>query len=200
MKDLNFFEPYIDKADFKMDKGIIFTIIASLILVIFVFNTMYNVYIINQKTKRIESLKATAENPESLARIEAIEDKKDELEEFRRSIEKIDYLDENIEARDIISKELLDFITEKMPEDLFLTYLDINRDGILLNGRSKDKLSVAKFEKGLEDLDDLEDIFITGISEEDQGGYNFTIDITLKGADLTEDEREDEQSIEEDEG
>lgn len=209
MRDLNFFETYIDKSEFKIDRGIIFVLIASLIVVMFIFNSIYNSFVIRQKTREVEILKSNAEDIEVLAKVEKIKTKKEEVEVFSESLERIEYLDETIKSKDIIDEELLNFITVRMPKNLFLTYLNIGEAGIQIEGISRDKLSIARFEKALEDLGDLEDleeIFIESITLED-GSYTFTMDIILEGADLTEDEEddgeledEDRELIEEDEG
>lgn len=205
MRDLNFFEPYIEKSEFKIDKKMIFILVASLLIIIFFFNSIYNAFLISKKTREVERLKTSAQNVEILAKVEKIKNKKEEVEIFSESLEKIEYLNETIESKDIINEELLSFITVRIPENLFLTALNIGSQTIQMEGRSRDKLSIARFEKALEDLDKLEEIFIEYIVLEDSD-YKFTVDIILEGADLTNDENtgeseeEDRELIEEDEG
>lgn len=182
MRDLNFFEPYIGKTEFKIDKRIIFLTIGMFALLSLVTYTVYNSIIIKQETRIVESLKTTTENFRILEKVEEIQVKQIKVDEFREDVEKIRSLDETIAERDVINEDLLDEITSRMPEDLFLTSLSIYNREIQIVGISKDKLSIAELEKGLEDLEDAQEIFISNISLEEDF-YNFTISINLKGVD-----------------
>lgn len=190
MRDLNFFEDYIEKDQFKIDKKFIyFTVFAFVVLSFFTYS-IYNYMIIRQETKIVSSLKAIAENPETLKNVEEIKEKEVKVKSFRDSVEKIRALDNIIDSKDIISESLLDSITLKMPEDLFLTSISINNNDIQLVGMARDKWSIAEFEKGLEALDNVEDIFISNISlQEDY--YNFNINITMEDVNMDGEESEE---------
>ncbi len=190
MRDLNFFEDYIEKEQFKIDKKLIYFTVSVFIVLSFLTYSLYNYMIIRQETKIVASLKAVAENPETLKNVEKVKEKELEINDFRDAVEKIRLLDSIIESKDIISESLLDSITLKMPEDLFLTSIGINNNEIQLVGMAKDKWSIAAFEKGLDTLDNVEDIFISNISlHEDY--YNFNINITLKDVNIDGEESEE---------
>lgn len=191
MRDLNFFEDYVEKRDLKVDRKLIYFTLASFVILAFITYTVFNYLIIRQETKTVESLRAIAENPKTLAKVEEIKEKEIEVNDFRDSVGKIRRLNEIIESKDIISETLLDKIVLKMPEDLFLTSIGIRSSDIQLVGMSKDKWSIADFEKGLETLDNVEDIFISNITlQEDY--YNFNINITLEDVNIDGDEPEEE--------
>ena len=196
MRDLNFFEPFIEKTEFKIDKRILFFSIGLFALLSLVSYTVYNSIIIRQQDRIVQSLKTTAENPGTLKKVEEIQEKEIEVNEFREAVEKIRYLDETIAKRDIIDEALLDKITARMPESLFLTSLSIYNREIQIVGIAKDKLSIAELEKGLEDIEDVEEIFISNISLEEDF-YNFTINITLKDVDGNGEEAAEEELVEE---
>lgn len=197
MKDLNFFEPYIEKSEFKIDKKLI---VAGVLIFAFLSLSTYTIYnsmIIKQEARIVQSLKDTAENATTLKKVEEIREKENEVTEFRESVEKIRYLDQIIAEEDIIDEDLLGTINSRIPEDLFLTSLSIYNHEIQIVGISKDKWSIAELEKGLEDIENLEEIFISNISLQDDF-YNFTINITLKdveedGREATEEESTDEE-------
>ena len=196
MRDLNFFEPYIEKSDFKFDKKIILFAAAMFAILSFVSYSLYNSIIIRQEIRMVENLKSTAENPRTLNKVEEIEEKEIEVSEFREAVVKIRFLDETIAEKDIIDQALLDKITSRMPADLFLTSLSIYNREIQIVGISKEKLSIAELEKGLEDIEDAEEIFISNISLEEDF-YNFTININLRDVD-GDGEEITEEVIEED--
>ena len=196
MRDLNFFEPFIEKTEFKIDKKIIFFAVGMFALLSLVSYTVYNSIIIRHESRIVQSLKTTAENPRTLEKVEEIKEKEIEVNEFREAVEKIRYLDETIAKREIIDEALLDKITSRMPGDLFLTSLSIYNREIQIVGIAKDKLSIAELEKGLEDIEDAEEIFISNISLEEDF-YNFTINITLKDVDGYGEEVTEEELVEE---
>lgn len=198
MRDLNFFEEYIEKFEFKFDEKVIIIGLCILTFLFLVIYTLYSSIAISQQAKAIHSLKAAAEEPLILKRVEKIREKEIEINEFRESVEKIRYLDETLSEKDIINEALLATITSKIPSNLFLTSLGVYDNEMEIVGISKDKWAVAEFKKGLEDLgymEDLGEIFVSAISQENDY-YNFTINISLK--DVDEDEEDNEPNETED--
>ena len=198
MKDLNFFEPYIENTEFRIDKRTVLLAIVMFFILSLGTYTVYKSIIIRQEDRIVERLRTTAENPRTLQKVEKIQQKIVDLDEFKKSVEEIRHLDETIEKRNIIDESLLDEITSKMPKDLFLTSLSIVNKEIQIIGISKDKLSIAELEKGFEDFKDLDETFISSIYLED-GFYNFAININLKdvngnGEEVKEGELVDEES------
>lgn len=197
MKDLNFFESYIEKKKLKIDKRIVSFGILTFTLLSLLAYIIYSSIMIKEQDRIVESLRITAKNPGTLKKVMEIQEKEIEVNEFRESVERIRYLDEVIGKKDIIDGKLLEIITSKMPEDLFLTSLSIYNGEIQIVGIAKDKLSIAELEKGLEDLENLDQIFISSISFKEDF-YNFTININLEGVDgsgeeVTQDELEKEE-------
>lgn len=189
MRDLNFFKNYIEKKEFKIDRKIIyFTAITFLFLSLIVY-TIYNEIIIRQDTKIVASLRATAEDPKTLKKVEEIKSKEEEVNQFRDSVEKIKLLNQTIQDRDVVNEVLLDKINDSIPEEIFLTSLSFQDNDIYIVGISKDKWSVAEFQKRLESLENYEEIFVSNITKQEDY-YNFSLNITLRG-------EEDGKSIEE---
>lgn len=179
MRDINFFKPYIQKKERKFDKRIIYYSLLSLVLVMFAAYSIYNFVRIKKQTYIVNRLKSTAEDPETLRKVEKIKLKEVEVEEFRKTVDRIKILDEKIMSQDIIKEELLEIISLRMPENLVLTYLSVENPVIQLRGVAQDKYSVAEFVKGLEDIENVDDIFVSNITTE-VGYYSFSITITLK--------------------
>jgi len=191
MNDLNFFEPYIEKTDFKISKKAIYLSLLLIAIISFASLTIYNAIFIKGEEKVVDSLKAMANNTKTIERVEAIREKEIEVDEFRDSVDKIRQLNKTLEDKDLIKESLLDNITSKMPEDLFLTSISIYNKDIQLVGISKDKWSIADLEKGLEDIEQIDEIFISSISLEDDY-YNFNVNITIKDVSNSGEELEKE--------
>lgn len=178
MRDLNFFENYIEKDQFKIDKKIVCFALSIFLVLFFCTYSLYNHILIKQETSVVNNLKSVAENPELLSKIDKIQERKIEVSKFKDSVGRIRELDQIMESKDIINELLLDSIISIMPEDLFLTSIGINNDDIQLVGIAGGKRSIAEFEKGLEMLENVEEIFVSNISlQEDY--YNFNVSIIM---------------------
>lgn len=191
MRDLNFFEDYIEKREFKIDKKLMYFTLSSFVVLSLISYIIYNSMIIKQETQMVENLRSTAENTKTVEKVESIKAKEVEVAEFKESVDKIKQLDKTLEGRDIIDEQLLDMITSRIPEDLFLTSLSIQGRDIQIVGIANDKWSVAELQKGLEDLPDIEENFVSNISLQEDN-YSFNINITLKDVSLDGEESEGE--------
>lgn len=179
MRDINFFEPYIDKKELKLNKELFFYIFIIFGVIFIVGMGIYNQLQIRYLDKLVTNLQVVAEDPKTMEKVSQIKDKEIQVSNFRNEVEKIQTMDQIIESGDIIDEYLLDEINSKLPSDLFLTSLTLQNRNIHLIGISKDKWSVANLSKGLEDLEEVDDIYISNISS--MGDYhNFNLDITLK--------------------
>lgn len=183
MKDINFFKPYIDKKDLKFDRRIIYITLSTLGILTIIAYTVHNAIIIKQEYEKVERLRKVVENSKTIDKVESIKIKETELNVLRNTIEKIRELNSFIEKKDFIEESLLDMITSKVPKDLFLNSISIQDGDIHLVGISKDKWSIADFQRGLGDLKDIEENFVTNISLV-ESHYNFNINITLKGVNI----------------
>ncbi len=200
MKDLNFFEPYIEKIDFKANKRIIYYASVMLLVLFLIFNIAYNQIRIKQLTREVEILRTTAEDKKIIKRVEEIKNRNEKVNVFKETVDKIKKLDRTIEDSNIVDNYLLNTITSKIPEDLFFTSMSLYNDSIQIVGVSKDKISIAELEKGLETIEDFKEIFVSNISSQEDY-YNFTINVTLKDVSINGEEtttKSEEQNEEND--
>lgn len=179
MKDLNFFEPYIEKRQLKFDKMfILYGLLILSIIAISVYG-VYNQLQISSLSADVLDRKAIAENPTTIAKVDEIKALEAEVSTFRDEVNKIIELDKSIEAKDIIGEELLKKIKTKMPSDLFLTNFNAYEREIQLSGIAKDTYSIAEFGKGLEQIEEAESTFVSNITNTEDY-YNFVLNLTLK--------------------
>lgn len=194
MKDINFFESYIERRQFQIDKKWIYYSVAILLILLITFNTLVNQIKIRSISRDIVKLKSILEDDRISKKVEDIKEKEKEVKEYKESLGKLKSLDKMVEDNSIIDDYLLDSITSRMSEDLFLTSISIYTDHLELIGISDNKWSIAELGKSLESITDFQDIFISSISKEEQY-YNFIINISLKEVNLNG----KDESIEEDE-
>lgn len=198
MRDLNFFEPYIEKKEFKLDRKLIYTTLAILVVAVFAMITLLNYFEIKQEEATIAKLREVAEDEETLRKVAEIKDQEEEIGEFRDSVEKIVLLDESLQETDIISGRLLGEITSKMPNEITMSSMSLGMSDVQIVGVADDKWSVAEFAKGLEEIEELGDVFVSNISNE-QGYFSFSLNIMIDEIIKEEEVIEDEEIIDEDE-
>lgn len=179
MKDLNFFEPYIEKREFKFDKIFLLCLLLAISVVTMAFLGIYNQITISKLSNQVAERSAIANNPETVAKVEEIKALEAEMTIFRDEVNKVVSLDKNIEENDKIDNDLLSEIRSKMPADTFLKSLSVFDKDINISGVSKDSYSIAEFAKGLDLMDDTESIFISNITSNEEF-YDFQLNLRLK--------------------
>lgn len=180
MKDLNFFDAYIEKKDFNDYKQWIVLAIFGIILLAITSKGIVNHIKIHKLNTEVNRLKVIAEDPETISRVNSIKEKEEETHVFKEEVNKIKILDELIEEENVIDGDFLYLISSRLPEDAFLTSLSISSKEINLVGIAQDTWSVAEFGKGLEYIHEVDEIFISDISQESDF-YHFNINVFLKG-------------------
>lgn len=179
MRDLNFFESYTEKKQVKVS---LITVLYAFIILYLIYTLFFGIFKqqqISSLQENVDSLQVIAENPKTLEKINSIKELEEEVNTFKDQVNKIIQMDSVVEGRDIIDEDFLNLITSKMPEDLFFTYLSLNNSEIQISGVSKDRWSVAEFVKGLGDIDNVEETFVSNITA-DNDFYRFSLMITLK--------------------
>lgn len=193
MKDLNFFENYIEKSELNIDKRLILYFLAMTLAVILLFYTLFNQIKIRQLSRDVKKLQVILEDERINNKMKEIEEKQIEVKEFNESLEMVRILDKGIEEDSVIDSYFLDNITSKMPEDVFFTSISMYTDSIQIVGNSKDKWAIAQLGKNLETIEDFHEIFISNISSE-EGYYNFVLNISLKDVNIDEEESIEEET------
>lgn len=179
MKDLNFFEPYLEKRSLKFDKMMLLYILLMLVALSIITYSVYNQLQINTLKADVIDRKVVAENPKTVEKVNEIKALEEELNTFREEVGRIKELDETIEANDVIGEELLRSVKSKMSDDIFLTSFSAANREIQISGIAKDRYTVAEFAKGLEDIKDADEIFVSSITQEEEYS-RFQLNLTLK--------------------
>ena len=180
MRDLNFFDSYIEKLECKLDKMFFIYLTITIGLLYIIGYGALNQLKIAGLNSKVNELQRVAEDPNTVTKVNDVIAKEQEVNILREEVGKIRIVDEKIKSDEIIDDELLVSITSKLPEGLFLTSITVQNREIQLLGVAQDRWAVAEFVKGLEVLEDLETIYISNISQFKQY-YNYNINIFLKG-------------------
>lgn len=179
LRDLNFFESYNKKKDKSLNKELILYGFSIVIVLGMIVYSIINIIVINKLNTETSSLKQQVETKKSNSKINEILEKEKDIGEFREKYEQLKQLDGFIDSQDIINESLLDSITVRVPENVFLNSMIFNTNLITLDGIAKDKRSISDFEHKLGEIEYFDDIFIPAISYEDDF-YTFTINIKPK--------------------
>lgn len=179
MRDLNFFEPFLDKRQFRFNKiMVLYFLLIAVIVGLGIWGGLNQIQI-NALKREVSSLKEVAENPVTVKKVEEIKAFEEETAQFRAEVERIIQLDKSIQARDIIGENLLEDINSRLPEGVFLTNLNVSGRELQMTGFATDKYSIAEFGKGLELLPYADGIFISNISAI-ESYYRYSMNLTLK--------------------
>ncbi len=178
MRDFNFFEPYLEK-DFKVSKNLFLYLVLLLGLVSLSIYGIYNQIKINNLMAENIEKKFIAENPSVVSKVMEVKEKEDALNQFSEEVDNIKKINEYIEKSNIVNTSFIKLITSKMPEELYMTSMNISSTNIGINGVSQDRLSIAQFKKGLESIEEIKEIFVSNINRNEEG-YSYDMSILLE--------------------
>lgn len=200
MKDLNFFDSYIEKKEFKIDEEIIIVFIGIIFILFIILYSVSNEVKISKLGKGVSNLKGQVENKNLLEKVKQLQSQEEEMNYLKENIDGIKVIDEYISESDVINEYLLQTITSRTPDNIFLNTIDIDTSLISIQGVSRDKYSVAEFEHSIKNTEGFIESFISDVYL-DNGYYNFSLNIKLKDEDGNdygdEDETENVQDEEE---
>lgn len=182
MKDFNFFEPFVEpgKASSGGDKKIIITIAAVLAAIAVIAVPAYQQINTVLMKREISEHKAFLDEGDSKRKIAEMEKKEKLSSSLRAQSGKVEKINDSLNEQDQIGGYIVSTISESLAEDVFMNRLSIEKSGISLDGVSKDKEGIAKFQNNLRKVPYFEEVFVPNISVENEYN-NFTVDMTLKG-------------------
>jgi len=191
MRDLNFFEPYIEKKNErtnKINKEIIFYFSIALVIIFTAIYSVSNAIRVRKLSRETLLLKEKVEDEGAKEEVKDTENKEKELKSQEEIVTGLNKADEKITSMDKIDNAILEKITDKIPDNLFLTSININPSSIEISGNSKNRYLIADFERGLNEIKDFKSIFISDISSQ-ESYYNFTLNIQFEGVENSDGEK-----------
>ena len=190
MKDLNFFSSYSKKSDKRaFDKSVLLNVLLILVVIgvaaYGIYNYLYIKRLENDVALKQYELKTSLENP----KIKRVLEKEEEIGVLKDDIKKLTALDKYVTDKDFINEVLLEDIRISIPSLLFIDTIAINKENVRIEGKSKDKKSIAQFEHNLRNIERFDKVFISEIID-NENHYDFYLDLDFK------EEEEDESNAE----
>ncbi|MGF7056987.1 PilN domain-containing protein [Brassicibacter mesophilus] len=179
MNDMNFFQYYYEKKENCLNKDTILYGIIILLMIGIVGYVSFNFVKISRLTAEAAALKQQVEIKKADKKITEILQKEREINEFGEKLMRLKILDEYINSNDIINEYLLDAITMRVPETVFLNSMTLTSNSITIEGTSKDKIAISDFQHRLGELEQFETIFIPTILHQNNY-YSFIMSIQLQ--------------------
>jgi Tfp pilus assembly protein PilN len=192
MKDLNFFEPYIEKHEFAFTRIIFLYLLLAICICAISIYGIHNQMKINELNKQVQDRRTVIEDSNTIKKVNEIKKLEIELNNFKNEVNNMIEIDMSIESNNKVNEKLLKEIRNKMPSELFLTSFSAFENEIQISGISKDTYSVAEFEKGLGLIKDMDSVFISNISNT-ENYFNFELNLTLKDVSLDGTKTSEEQ-------
>jgi len=179
MRDLNFFEPYVDEKSTKLNFTTILYFLVALSLITVLILGLYNQIKISNLSKDVNYREEIVNDPKTVEKVNEIKKFEEEVALFKTEVEKIVTLDKNIVKNENITPALFKEISKKLPEGVFISSLQASNTSLNISGFAMDKYSIAEFQKGLETIDIINSTFVPSITKVDSY-YRFDMNVGIK--------------------
>ncbi len=185
MNDFNFFSPYIQikKTSRTKQRYIVITVVTGIIVVGGIsFWTNYNLNkIMDEISQKEEYLKSA----EIVKNIQGLNEKKRNIDILNEYFHLVSEINNDISRMDKIGIDLINTIAGSIPKDISFDMLSIDIKNIQIQGKSKERLSIAEFQHNLKSVDEFNRVHVVDISKEysketEDEIYVFVIKCTLK--------------------
>lgn len=181
MSDMNFFSSYNKKSEKKTigkSTAIINGVVILICIGIIGYGT-YNLMTIRGLSSEVTALNTQLEASRKDPKIAEILAKEQQVSAMKADLSKVAAMDKYISDSDIIDEFLLEDIRLNTPNEVFLKTMVMSQENIKIDGKSKDKGSIAQFEHNLREIKGLEKVFVSRVAKEDEH-YAFYLEIDLK--------------------
>lgn len=193
MRDINFFQSYVEKPENNQTNNLIIFLAGAIILVLMIVYPLGNSLKLRGIDKEVSTIEKELGSSETYEKIKAIDEKKASVEEMTTRLNALKSVDSYLNSIDKINDLLIHTIIESVPEDVYLRSFNISPQSIQLQAISRSKEAIAKFQYMLDSIDGFYDIFIPNISKDGEF-HQFSVSIKIRG--LISEEMEGQQDNE----
>ena len=178
MKDINFFQPYLETRKVKFNNKFFLNAVFVICLFSIVGYGVFNHFKIKKLTENMEGFRQVAEDSKTMEKVEIITREEEDLNRFKTEVESIRSLKTSVDENDFINAAYIDELVSKKPKDLFLNSINVSTESINISGTADNRLSIAEFGQGIKSIESIKDIFISNIAREETV-YNFDLEVNL---------------------
>ncbi len=181
MRDFNFFEPYKQEPKKKTSMGNLIIIFTAGVVALCCAMAAFNIMSIMQLEKSISTLDTNIADPRFKERFANVQVKQDELNSLKKDRAFFEALGIFTSKRNKVNEAAVKLIANQVPDNLFLTELNIEDEIIDIKGKTYNKVAVAQLQHNLRQTKEFDDLFVSEMVEEDEAAfYNFSIELGVK--------------------
>lgn len=175
MKEINFFEEYLQNSNQNKQKKYRYIVISAIVLVIILSYPLFSYIQISNYQNRIEKAENFLRDSENNQLIEKVKMIDSSIEALNEQKNKLFEVNQFLEKNDCnIDDKLIDEITSTIPRNIDIQLIDVEEKVISIMASSLDKESITVFQKNLRESSSFVNVFIPNIIHESQY-YDFNI-------------------------
>ena len=180
-KDINFFSSFeqIKLEQKRKTKRLLTIFIGILFLVVCIYGYIgAKIFYLNHSIKQAEEFLASPKVKEDL---EAIQAKKDSISNLKIYGNNIDIALNKIALTNRVNSYFLDTFENTLPSSVFIRYLEVRKDKIILEGTAQLWESIAELTHNLEETDLFVRVHLNSVAKKKDGLiYDFSLACDLK--------------------
>ncbi|MBP2624187.1 PilN domain-containing protein [Streptococcus oricebi] len=199
MRDLNFFSSYHTPP--KKSSPLRLALIgggsaaAALFVLAAIFFQLSNM----DYQKKIADAENMLKSPEMAEQLTAVSETENKIATVKNDQVLFKNLEGDFQRIHRVNRSFLEFLNKKVTRNLVFNDIKVNYDSVEIQGSSRERLSIAKFEEELRKTDKFNHIIVSDIENKDDGGaanvapddpnkdiYNFNIKIITKDVDFND--------------
>lgn len=176
MREMNFFNPYLDKKQQGL-RGhrlyIVIGITAFTLAVAYYAVSWYFIYAIRQD---ISEMNEYMHNPANSAKVQKYLNTEIKLDALKQYDVAITTVNAYAETQGQISSAYLEELDSALPQTVFLQSANFQKDGVEIQGIGSSRTAIAEYQHNLKNLGIFEKVFVGNITA-DQAGTNLIFSI-----------------------
>lgn len=183
MNDLNFFSPYIEPPKTSKKKQFYGIILVMGLLLVMGSIVVGNEIKIRQLQNELKGLQQNLQSEKIAKQIQVIEEQNRKVTLMKTYYDALYEINEKMGYLNVINKDLLMAITEKIPPDITFKLMSFSWEEFQVQGEANSRIAIAELEHNLKSINAFRQVHVVNISKDTENGnhYEFTLKCRLKG-------------------
>jgi len=185
MRDINFFEPYLEQDRKQEERKPKLMLIRAIFifLVVAIPLCMGGLYLYNMR--EIARMNNELSDPQMQANLTRINDKLQKLSELKAVLPILEQGDRALKETNFVNDAQLQMVVGSIPQNLVVNTMNLGIKGCTINGLARNKASIAELEYNLRNTNSFEGILLSECTLVGTD-YDFTMSFILKGVPVSE--------------